>query len=595
MFVGEEYQVTGTSYAPNNGAVLERDFGIDAENESSLDLLSATCALCNSTTISFDAKKGRFVPVGEATEAALRVLAEKLGTDDLHLNAEILMKRSKPEFAAAVCEYYETFRFERLATLDFDRDRKSMSVIVRDRSDGKLLLLVKGASEGIIERCTTAPRRREVASQIAKYGREALRTLAFAYKPLTEMPSNSVLSDPSQYANFENDLTFLGLVAMMDPPRPEIADSLRKYKDAGIRVIVITGDNKETAEAIGKRIGLFAEDEEITAELSLTGAVFDALSEDDQMDVLRFSRLFSRVEPRHKSRLVNLLRKSGHVVAMTGDGVNDAPALKRADIGIAMGSGTDVARAAADLILVDDNFATIIEAVREGRAIYANIKQFIRYLISSNIGEVACVLGTALLGLPEALSPVQLLWVNLVTDGLPATALGFNPHSPRSMQEPPRSSTEPLIGAWLFVRYLIIGCYVGFATIAGFVMTLVKNVSWSQLRLGGGLDTRLASTVALSVLVVIEMFNALNALSETESLLVLTPFANLWLIAAVMLSIALHLAILYVEGLARVFNVLPLSKNDWLLVVALSLPVVFIDEILKLITRKSSFKKAKKD
>ena len=594
MFLGKEYQVTGTSYAPNDGAVVGRDFGVNSSAERTLDLLSATCALCNSTTISFDSSKGRFVPVGEATEAALRVLTEKLGTSDALLNAELQLKRSKPENASAVCDYYVTLRFERLATLDFDRDRKSMSVIVRDRKSDQLILLVKGAPEGILERCSDVSNRRDVATKIAKYGREALRTLAFAYKPLSEMPSSAILSDPLQYASLESGLTFLGLAAMMDPPRPEIAESLRKCQEAGIRVIVLTGDNKETAEAIGKRIRLFAADEEITAEHSLTGAVFDALSEEDQLEVLRFARLFSRVEPRHKSRLVALLQKCGHVIAMTGDGVNDAPALKRADIGIAMGSGTDVARAAADLVLVDDNFATIIEAVREGRAIYANTKQFIRYLISSNIGEVACVLGTALLGLPEALSPVQLLWVNLVTDGLPATALGFNPHSPRSMQEPPRASNEPLVGTWLFFRYLIIGCYVGFATIAGFVFTLLRSVSWSELRSIGSLDTRLASSVALSVLVVIEMFNALNALSETESLLVLTPFANWWLIGAVALSIALHLGILYVEGLVSVFNVLPLSKDDWILVLALSVPVVLIDEVLKLITR-FRVQKIKKD
>jgi Ca2+ transporting ATPase len=595
LFAGKEYQVTGTSFAPNDGRVIERDFGIDSSADPSLDLLSATCALCNSTTISFDPAKGRFVPVGEATEAALRILSEKLGTSDSLLNAEILMKRRNPEHASLVCDYYTNVRFERIATLDFDRDRKSMSVVVRDRKSGQLLLLVKGAPESILERCKTTPNRREISSQIAKYGKDALRTLAFAYRPLPEVPAQAILADPLQYFAFEGGLTFLGLAAMMDPPRPEIAESLRRCQAAGIRVIVLTGDNKETAEAIGKRIGLFSEDEPITAELSLTGAVFDALSEEDQLEVLRFARLFSRVEPRHKSRLVALLQKSGHVVAMTGDGVNDAPALKRADIGIAMGSGTDVAKGAADLVLVDDNFATIIEAVREGRAIYANTKQFIRYLISSNIGEVACVLGTAFLGLPEVLSPVQLLWVNLVTDGLPATALGFNPHSPRSMQEPPRASNEPLVGTWLFVRYLIVGCYVGFATIAGFVWTLWRSsgASWWELR-QGSLNTRLASSVALSVLVVIEMFNALNALSETESLLVLTPFANLWLIGAVVLSIVLHLGILYVEALANVFNVLPLSKADWILVVSLSIPVVLIDEILKLISRHR-VKKIKRD
>lgn len=603
LYLGAEYHVTGTSFAPNDGAVVGREFGIDQAAEPSLDLLSATCALCNSTSLSYDAVKGRFVPVGEATEAALRVLSEKLGTTDSLLNAEIQMKRASvsSKDASAVCDFYENVRFERCATLDFDRDRKSMSIVVRDRGSGELLLLVKGAPECILGRCTAASKGNEIAARTAQYGREALRTIAFAYKRLTDFPPTWLLEDPSQYSQYESGLTFLGLAAMMDPPRPEVVDSLKQCTAAGIRVIVLTGDNQATAEAIGKRVGLFAEDEEITAELSLTGAVFDALSEVDQVEALRYARLFSRVEPRHKSKLVRLLQQSGHVVAMTGDGVNDAPALKRADIGIAMGSGTDVAKAAADLVLVDDNFATIIEAVREGRAIYANTKQFIRYLISSNIGEVACVLGTALLGLPEVLSPVQLLWVNLVTDGLPATALGFNPHSPRSMKEAPRARDEQLVDAWLFVRYLIVGCYVGFATVAGFVLTLLPRRGavpvWPIVLSSstGIVDSRLGSSVALSVLVVIEMFNALNALSETESLLTLGPLTNPWLVGAIALSIFLHLGILYVEGLAKVFNVVPLSGADWILVLALSAPVVLIDEALKAISRRRLPLKAKKD
>lgn len=592
---GQEFQVSGTSYSPADGEIIGNRFGI---NNNEMELLTATLVLCNDAKLSFDAKKKRFVPVGEATEAALLVLAEKIGTPDSALNTELECKRSRN--VSGVADYFCQVKYERLATLEFDRDRKSMSVIVKNRLDGELWLLVKGAPEGLLERSNCNEQTKSLfRAKLASFGAEAKRTLAFAYKKLSNIPSEAELADPIQYESIESNLAPLGLVAMMDPPRPEIAESLQKCQAAGIRVIILTGDCKETAEAIGRRIGLFAQDEEITAELSLTGAVFDALSEADQLQVLQYARLFSRVEPRHKSRLVALLQQCGHVVAMTGDGVNDAPALKRADIGIAMGSGTDVARASADLVLVDDNFATIVEAVREGRAIYANTKQFIRYLISSNIGEVACVLGTALFGLPEALSPVQLLWVNLVTDGLPATALGFNPHSPQSMREPPRARNEPLVDGWLFMRYLIIGIYVGAATVGGFVLTLRKQVSsWSQLFNRHSLDCRLASSVALSVLVVIEMCNALNALSETESLLTITPLQNYWLIAAIGLSMALHFGILYSRGLAAIFDVVPLSLKDWILVIVLSVPVIFIDEILKLITRiqnKKTLDKQKKE
>lgn len=382
---------------------------------------------------------------------------------------------------------------------------------------------------------------------------------------------------------------------MRDPPRKEISESIAKCRDAGIRVLVLTGDNQLTAETVGKTIGLF-DGINVDKKVSMTGAEFDLIK--DPRDILNSLRLLSRVEPRHKTRLVSLLQEAGHVVAMTGDGVNDAPALKRADIGIAMGSGTDVARAASDIVLTDDNFSTIVEAIQEGRSIYDNTKQFIRYLISSNIGEVACVMGTALMGLPEVLSPVQLLWVNLVTDGLPATALGFNPPSPGSMRHLPRGKDEPLVNRWLFIRYMIIGTYVGVATIGGFIWFLMcaargPKVPWSALNSVPSEYTVIASTVALSVLVVIEMANALNSLSENESILCLGPHRNPILIAAISLSIFLHYLILYVPTLAHIFGVAPLNKEEWFAVIGLSVPVILIDEILKFITRHADNEKVK--
>lgn len=291
-------------------------------------------------------------------------------------------------------------------------------------------------------------------------------------------------------------------------------------------------------------------------------------------------KVFSRVEPRHKRELVKLLIEMNQIVAMTGDGVNDAPALKQAHIGVAMGiTGTEVAKEASDMVLADDNFATIVKAVEEGRAIYSNMKAFIRYLISSNIGEVASIFFTAMLGVPEGFSSVQLLWVNLVTDGPPATALGFNPPDKDIMKKPPRSADDQLISGWVFFRYMVIGVYVGFATVGVFIYwymyaqtgdghTLVtwhQLSNWSECTPGsfhannfGGLDfssnpceyfTRgkvKASTLSLSVLVVIEMLNALNALSEDNSLLVIHPFVNPWLIVAIIASIGSHMFILYV-------------------------------------------------
>ncbi|KAJ5083794.1 hypothetical protein N7456_013221 [Penicillium angulare] len=607
----EEIDIEGTTFAPEgklsqNGKVVENL----AVTSSTVRQLTEVTALCNAATISHDAKTGVFSNIGEPTEAALRALTEKIGTSDAAENKKFLSLPSSERLHIASAHYESRLPLQ--ATYEFSRDRKSMSVLVGKGKEQKLL--VKGAPESILERCShvlqgsegsrvsmTKKHAKLLAEEVVEYGNRGLRVMAIA--SVSDISGNKLLKNASStedYAKLEQNMTLIGLVGMLDPPRPEVAGSIKKCQDAGIRVIVITGDNPNTAESICRQIGIFGANEDLTGK-SFTGREFDDLSEAEQMKAVQTASLFSRTEPTHKSKLVDLLQSMNHVVAMTGDGVNDAPALKKSDIGVAMGTGTDVAKLAADMVLADDNFATITVAVEEGRSIYSNTQQFIRYLISSNIGEVVSIFLTAALGMPEALVPVQLLWVNLVTDGLPATALSFNPPDHDVMRRAPRRRDEPLVGGWLLFRYMVIGIYVGAATVFGYVWWFLYNPEGPQItfwhlshfhrcssqfpEIGCEMFSndmaKSASTVSLSILVVIEMLNAMNALSSSASLFTFFLHNNPMLIYAITLSMALHFAILYIPFLQTLFAILPLNWMEWKAVLAISAPVILIDEILK--------------
>ncbi|XP_057483660.1 calcium-transporting ATPase 1, endoplasmic reticulum-type-like [Actinidia eriantha] len=637
------FNVEGTTYSPLDGRIQDWPMG---RLDANLQMIAKIAAVCNDAGI--EQSGNHYVASGMPTEAALKVMVEKMGLPDgLDRGTS-----SGHGDALRCCRTWSKLE-RRIATLEFDRDRKSMGVIVSS-SSGRKSLLVKGAVENLLERSSfiqlldgsivelDQASRDTILQTLHTMSSSALRCLGFAYKEnLPEFatyngdedhPAHQLLLNPSNYSSIESNLVFVGWAGLRDPPRKEVRQAIKDCRAAGIRVMVITGDNKNTAEAICREIGVFGPDEDISLK-SLTGREFMDIS--NAKSHLRQSGglLFSRAEPRHKQEIVRLLKEDGEVVAMTGDGVNDAPALKLADIGIAMGiAGTEVAKEASDMVLADDNFSTIVAAVGEGRSIYNNMKAFIRYMISSNIGEVASIFLTAALGIPEGLIPVQLLWVNLVTDGPPATALGFNPPDKYVMKKPPRRSDDSLITAWILFRYLVIGLYVGIATVGVFIIWYTHDsflgidlsgdghslVTYSQLSnwgqchswegfsvapfTAGSQEVRFdadpcdyfqtgkikAMTLSLSVLVAIEMFNSLNALSEDGSLLTMPPWVNPWLLIAMSVSFGLHFLILYVPFLAKVFGIVPLSLNEWLLVLAVALPVILIDEILKFIGRCSS-------
>jgi len=610
-----QFDITGGTYAPE-GELLMNSKPAKASDFSGLEEMVTIASMCNDSSVDYNDAKGVYEKVGEATETALTVLVEKLNF--YNTSKDGLDMRSK----GTACNHVIQDMWKKEFTLEFSRDRKSMSVFCvpnkPTRAAGSARMFAKGAPEGLLDRCThvrvganKVPMSPAIKAEIFKHtkaygtGRDTLRCLALATIDNPPERASMDLEDSRKFIQYETNMTFVGVVGMLDPPREEVKKSILDCRAAGIRVIVITGDNKATAEAICRRIGVFGENES-TDGMAFTGREFDDLSPEDQRAACMRARLFARVEPAHKSKIVEYLQGEGEISAMTGDGVNDAPALKKAEIGIAMGSGTAVAKSAAEMVLADDNFSTIVAAVEEGRAIYNNMKQFIRYLISSNIGEVVCIFLTAALGIPEALIPVQLLWVNLVTDGMPATALGFNPPDMEIMKKPPRSAKEGLITGWLFFRYMAIGGYVGCATVgaAAWWFTIYDKgpqLNYYQLthhmqcpaepKMFPGVDCDVFTapepmSMALSVLVTIEMLNALNSLSENQSLLVMPPWTNKFLVGAIGLSMFLHFFILYVDVMSVVFQITPLNLEEWVAVMKISFPVILLDETLKFIARK---------
>ena len=463
------------------------------------------------------------------------------------------------DVAALMSEY----KFQ--AEVPFDSSRKRMTAVF-DHGGGRVAM-VKGAPEIVLGLCAAkreggaeepldADSRASLEAANADLAARGLRVLAVA--------TRAVDADQEVSDKLEADLTFLGYVAIEDPPRPEVYDAVRTCRTAHITPIMVTGDHRATAAAIAREIGML--DEEHTV---LAGRDIDELSDEGLIDELEDTRVLARVTPEHKLRIVRALRARGAVVAMTGDGVNDAPALKEADIGVAMGiTGTDVTKEASDMILTDDNFATIVAAVEEGRSIYANIKKFIHFLLSCNASELLVMFAATLAGWPLPLLPIQILWVNLITDGAPALALGVDPPEVGLLLKRPRPKH-----AFLFDRHDLRlipmqGLAIAAATLGSFVLVLHG--------FGEGLAT--ARTFAFSVLTLSQLFHALNCRSQTRSFFALGPFSNPWLLYAVGFSLLLHLGIVYIPFLQPIFHTVPLSLRDWGLMLAISaLPLVFME------------------
>ncbi|WP_195572952.1 calcium-translocating P-type ATPase, SERCA-type [Paenibacillus sp. 1001270B_150601_E10] len=548
LWLGEQgLHVSGEGYEPE-GEITDRGRAVDMKQNQSLRRLLQISALCNNALLlenddetEADGKSSKkkasdkrlsWDIKGDSTEGALLVLSAKMGITPSSLST----------------------LYKRESELPFDSDRKRMSVIVSHQ--GGRMIMTKGAPDVLLERCAyvlweghvvplTATLKQKVKAANEHMAKQALRVLGFAYKDLKEKDN---LTDEQA---LETQLIFVGLTGMIDPPRREVRDAIHQCRRAGIKTVMITGDHQLTAEAIASQLGILPRDG-----MSVSGAKLSQLSDDELDKIVDQVYVYARVSPEHKLRIVKSLQRKGHVVAMTGDGVNDAPAIKAADIGIAMGiTGTDVSKEASALILSDDNFATIVSAIEEGRGIYENIRKFIRYLLASNVGEILVMFFAMMLGLPLPLLPIQILWVNLVTDGLPAMALGVDQAEKDLMEHRPRSAKENIFARRLGWKIISRGILIGLCTLAAFWLTYSVNPDSPE-------QLTQAQTVAFATLVMAQLIHVFDCRSS-RSIFHRNIFQNRYLVLAVLSSVILLLAVLYIEPLQPVFKTVPLGLRDW--------------------------------
>ncbi len=560
---GKTYTVSGVGYDPR-GEVHSPDGEVVETPTKTLKDLFASIALCNNAQLE-RRDDDTWKVVGDPTEGALLTLAAKAGVPRESLGPNVQVLRELP----------------------FDSDRKRMTVLALDEH-GREVVHTKGSADVLVKMCTRYEtdegehpfddaKRQEFLHEAERMSNLSLRVLGVARRVMREAPKSndegakeSAAERPS--AELEEQLTFVGLVGMIDPPREGVKEAIRLCHEASVRAVMITGDHKLTAVAIAKELGLWEEDA-----LAITGSELEAMSERDLINKVDLARVFARVTAEQKLRIVKAFKARGHVVAMTGDGVNDAPALREAHIGVAMGKdGTDVARQAADMVIADDNFATIVEAVREGRAIYRNIQKFIYFLLSSNAGLLVAVFTASFMNV-QPLTPLMILWINLVTNGLPALALGIDPPDPSQMAEPPRKAASGLLTAREYLGIAVVGIWMGSCAIAAY------EWHWPLDAVPEGAVG--ARSIVFTLLAVSPLFHAFNCRSNTTSLFVQRPFVSIPLVVAVVLSAAIHLVAVLVPSLRPVFRTFPMGGYEWTVALGLSASIIIGAEGLKLLQR----------
>ena len=560
-------QVSGRGYTPK-GTFSENGNTVTPETYPGLAKLSLVSVLCNDAKIEHMDEDGlseeTWRLVGDPTEGALVVMAGKAGLWKDEVEAQ----------------------YPRVDEVPFDSKRKRMTTIHRV-GDGAYEAYIKGAPDIMVDLCDrvyvdgevftlTDDRRERILEVNHELASNALRVLGVAYRPLDQKPVS-----PTAEA-IERDMVFIGLAGMIDPARPEVRPAIGKANHAGIKTAMVTGDYEDTAVAIAKELELLRRDDPIEGRV-LSGAALDRISEEDLVEMVDDVVVYARVSPEHKVRIVDAHKQRGHIVAMTGDGVNDAPALKRSSIGVAMGiTGTDVSKETADMVLTDDNYASIVDAIEEGRIIYSNIRKFVYYLLSCNMGEIVVLFVSMIANLPLPLTALQLLVLNLVTDGAPALALGMEKGDPDIMDLRPRPVNEPIINGEMIWGTVVQTFAIAGSVLAAFLIGLNRFGYWVPSGLGRAVALMHAQTMAFVTLSASELFRAYTARSERYSLFSIGLFSNKWMQWAVLLSLLVLLATVYIPGLNEtIFGNVPLDSADWLVVFPLMLVPSIAAEIFK--------------